>query len=80
MVTILNRRQHGFDVRIFTREHGPAHVHVFRGEKRVTVFLDPLRFYENKGFTNRDLRRIRELLEAHVYTMLREWERLHPDK
>ena len=80
MVTILNRRQHGYDVRIYTREHGPAHVHVFRGENRVKVNLAPLQFSENRGFTSRELRVIQDLVEDHLQVILREWERLHPDK
>ena len=80
MVTVLYRQRHGYDVRIYTREHGPAHVHVFRGEQRVKVNLAPLQFSENKGFTSRELRTIRGLLEDNLQMILREWERLHPDK
>ncbi len=80
MVTILYRQRHGFDVRIFTREHGPAHVHVYRGEKRVKVNLQPIRFSRNKGFTSRELRQIRELLSENMKLILREWERLDPEK
>ena len=28
MVTVLYRQRHGFDVRIYIRDHPPAHVHV----------------------------------------------------
>jgi hypothetical protein len=80
MVTVLYRQRHGYDVRIFTREHGPAHVHVFRGEKRVKVNLEPMRFSRNKGFTSHELRQIRELLNEHMELITREWERLDPDK
>ncbi len=80
MVTVLYRQRHGFDVRIFTREHGPAHVHVFRGEKSVKVNLNPVRFSENKGFNNRELKRIRELLNDHMALIISEWDRLDPEK
>ena len=80
MVTVLYRQRHGFDVRIFTREHGPAHVHVFRGEKHVKVYLKPIRFSRNKGFTSRELKQIRELLGLHMVLIVREWERLDPEK
>ncbi len=79
MVTVLYRQWHGFDVRIFTREHGPAHVHVFRGEKSVKVDLNPMRFSQNKGFTSRELKRIRELLNEHMVFIESEWERLDPE-
>ncbi len=80
MVTVLYRQRHGFDVRIFTREHGPAHVHVFRGEKRVKVNLKPMLFSQNKGFTSRELKQIRELLNENIEFIESEWERLDPDK
>ena len=79
MVTVLYRQRHGFDVRIFTREHGPAHVHVFRGEKHVKVDLDPIRFSQNKGFKSRELKQIRKLLSQHMELIFREWERLDPE-
>ena len=80
MVTVLYRQRHGYDVRIFTREHGPAHVHVFKAEKRVKVYLEPIRFSQNKGFTSREIRQIRELLSEHMQLIRREWERLDPEK
>lgn len=80
MVTVLYRQRHGYDVRIFTREHGPAHVHVFKGEKKVKVNLEPMRFSRNKGFTSRELRQIRELLNEHMELITREWQRRDPDK
>lgn len=77
MVTILNRRQHGFDVVIHTNEHGPAHVHVFRGGNQLKAELQPVRIVYNKGFNGRERRRIRTLLEAYQALLLREWAKLH---
>lgn len=77
MVTILNRRQHGFDVVIHTNEHGPPHVHVFRGGNTLKAELQPVRIVRNYGFNTRERRRIRALLEEHQALLLREWSRLH---
>ena len=77
MVTILHRRKHGYDVVIHTNEHGPAHVHVFRGGKQLKVELLPIRVVYNGGFNSREIRRIRALLEEHHALLLQEWTRLH---
>ena len=77
MVTILNRRQHGFDVVIHTNEHGPAHVHVFRGGSQIKAELEPVRIVYNKGFNSGERRRIRALLEQHQARLLYEWTKLH---
>ena len=77
MVTILNRRQHGFDVVIHTNEHGPPHVHVFRGGNKLKAELQPVRIMSYDGFNGRERRRIRALLEQNQALLLREWSRLH---
>ena len=77
MVTILNRRQHGFDVVILTNEHGPAHVHVFRGGNKCKATLQPVRIVYNDGFSGRERRRIRALLVEYQAQLLSEWSRLH---
>ncbi|MDE2637612.1 MAG: DUF4160 domain-containing protein [Chloroflexota bacterium] len=77
MVTILNRRRHGFDVVIYTNDHGPAHVHVFRGRNKLKAELQPVRIVYSRGFNSRARRRIRALLEEHHTLLLREWTRLH---
>lgn len=79
MVTILNRRQHGFDVVIHTNEHGPAHVHVFRGGNKLKATLQPVRIMHNNGFNGGERRRIRSLLEEYQELLLNEWSRLHGD-
>ena len=79
MVTILNRRQHGFDVVIHTNEHGPAHVHVFRGGNKLKATLQPVRIVRNDGFNGGERRRIRALLLEYQRQLLSEWSRLHGD-
>lgn len=77
MVTILNRRRHGFDVVIYTNDHGPAHVHVYRGGNKLKAELQPVSIVYSRGFNSRERRRIRALLEEHHALLLREWTRLH---
>ncbi|MCY3831881.1 MAG: DUF4160 domain-containing protein [Chloroflexi bacterium] len=77
MVTVLYRQRHGYDVRIFSEDHEPAHVHVFKGGNRVRVFLDPISFDENHGFNDRELRRIRRLIELHLELIRDQWAIVH---
>ena len=77
MVTILHRQRYGYDVVIHTNEHGPAHVHVFRGGNKLKAELQPVRVISYDGFNGRERRRIRALLEQHQALLLREWSRLH---
>ena len=77
MVTVLHRRRDGYDVRIYTDDHFPAHVHVFKGGKRVQVYLDPIEFEDNHGFNTRELARIRELIEDNMDLLKVAWIKYH---
>ena len=77
MVTVLHRRWHGFDVRIHTDDHEPAHAHVYRERKRVRVYFDPVEFEGNRGFTAGELRQIRNLIDQHIDLLREQWDRLH---
>jgi hypothetical protein len=76
--TLLNRREHGYDVRLYTKDHAPAHVHVFDGEKEAKVSLEPVEILDNEGFNKRQLGQIQELIEEHLEMLLSEWDKYHP--
>ncbi len=50
MVTVLFRQRHGFDVRIYTKDHQPAHAHVWKGEKNIRINLKTLEVEQNRGY------------------------------
>ena len=77
MVTVLYRQRHGYDVRIFTEDHEPAHVHVVKAGKRVRVYLDPITFDDIRGFNDRELRQIRSLIERHMDLLRSQWNHIH---
>ncbi len=77
MVTVLNRRRDGYDVRIFTDDHLPAHVHVFKGGKQVQAYLEPIEFENNRGFNTRELGRIHELIEDNMELLQAVWIQYH---
>lgn len=76
--TVLKRREHGFDVRIYTKDHVPAHVHVFDGENEAKVGLEPVNVLDNWGFNSRELKQITELITENLEILLTEWDEYHP--
>lgn len=76
--TVLNRREHGFDVRIYTKDHAPAHVHVFNGNSEAKIGLEPVEVLENWGFSNREIKNILELVQEYQERLLQVWDTYHP--
>lgn len=70
MPTVL--RVEGFRISILLppREHGPAHVHVERGDGLVTVGLDPVTIITVIGTSRQDVRRAVRLVEGHRAELL----------
>jgi hypothetical protein len=71
-------RWEGFEIRIYTLDHPPAHVHVFKAGAVVRIELATCKVTEIVGdISDRDVRRA-ERLVADNQTALREaWEHLH---
>lgn len=82
MPTII--RQGGFRIRIFgpPREHGPPHVHVYKGSDAVVVIrlgspgqLPAIReIYQMK---RADVVKAYRLVEAHAQALQKAWEDIH---
>ena len=77
MVTVLHRQRYGYDVRIYTNDHPPAHVHVWKGNKSVRVKLNSLEFTKNRGYNTRELRQIRRLISENRNLLFEVWNRFH---
>ena len=75
MVTVLNRRRHGYDVIIYPKDHRPAHVHVLRGGNEVLININDWSVIDNYGFHSRELRRILNLLKQHELLLRETWDR-----
>ena len=63
MATIV--RQDGFEVMIYSRDHEPPHVHVWRAEAELVVNLNPIEIRENNGMSPNDARKAITLVEEH---------------
>lgn len=75
------RRQNGFEVIIYLNDHPPPHVHVFRAEGEVIIYLGdgetPPQVRENVDMSQRDERRALRLVAEHQNELLVAWRRYH---
>ena len=51
----------------------PLHVHVARDELRAKFWLEPIELARKSSFSDRELRRIREIIESHKDELLETW-------
>jgi hypothetical protein len=79
MPTLL--RQEGFKVMIYTNDHPPAHVHVFKAEGEVIITLGdeqtPPQVRENISMSRRDERKALIIVGTHQDDFITEWRRIH---
>ena len=77
MVTVLYRQRHGFDVRIYIKDHPPAHAHVWKGGKELRINLITFEVTRNRGYNTREIRQIRALIAENQDLLLDVWKELH---
>lgn len=74
-------RVQGFIVKIFlpNREHGPAHVHVFKQGGEVSVWLrtDRVEVRDVIGMSRADQRVAVAIIEEHAELLRAKWEEYH---
>ena len=79
MPTLL--RKNGFQVIIWTNDHEPMHVHVFKAEGEIVVNLGndkaEVSIRENYGMRNADLRRALSLVSRNHNLLLEKWREIH---
>ena len=74
-------REAGFEVRIYTSDHPPPHVHVEKAGAVVKVDLataEALRIVGN--ISDRDVRRAERIVAKHAATLVLAWKELHGSK
>lgn len=77
MVTVLYRQRHGYDVRIHSDDHPPAHVHVMKDNRELIIELRGMNIRKNSGFNNREVRKILALLREHDSLIRETWLNMH---
>ena len=79
MPTVL--RKNGFQVIIWTNDHEPMHVHVFKAEGELVIDLGndkaEVSIRENYGMRNTDLRRALSLISRNHDLLLEKWREIH---
>jgi len=74
-------RQDGFEVTLYTNDHRPAHVHVFKAEGELIICLGntqtPPRVRSNIGMSRRDERKALVIIGEHQEEFLAAWRRIH---
>lgn len=78
MPTVLRDAGFRFVIRFAPREHGPAHLHVFKGGAEVVIELtDPPSLRASDGMSLADVRSALALTQTHRTILLDAWERIH---
>jgi len=79
MPTII--REAGFDVRVYTLDHPPPHVHVERAGAVLKIDLATAEVVRIVGaISDRDIKRAERLVAKHSQVLKEAWRRLHGGK
>ena len=71
-------REAGFEVRIYTLDHPPPHVHVAKAGAIVRITLSTRRAVEIVGtISDRDVKRAEHLVARNAQALKQAWEKLH---
>ena len=71
-------REDGFEVRIYTFDHPPPHVHVAKSGAIVRIDIATLLVTEIVGdISDRDVKRTERLVALHAKRLTREWAKIH---
>ena len=71
-------RERGFEVRIYTLDHPPPHVHVAKAGAVVKIDLQMHQAVEIVGvISDRDVKRAEQLVAKNAPFLRQRWEELH---
>ncbi|MCL1464388.1 DUF4160 domain-containing protein [Argonema galeatum] len=79
MPTVL--KKDGFSVRIYTNDHLPSHVHVFKAQGEVKINLgsetERPSLIQVLNMSNKDATKALNLVIAHQLELLTKWREIH---
>lgn len=76
MPTVLHKE--GFEIKIYTADHGPEHVHIFKAGRELILNISDQSMRRNYGMSPRDVRRAIEIVAENRDFLLAEWKRIKP--
>jgi hypothetical protein len=75
MPTVIN--QDGFQILIYTHDHLPRHVHVWKAGKQIVINLEDGTVAKSY-MSIQDARKARGLVRANLEFLIAEWDRVSP--
>lgn len=74
-------RESGFEVRIYTSDHPPRHVHVEKAGAVLKIDLATTEVVRIVGeISDRDVKRAEQIVAKHVAVLRKAWRTLHGGK
>jgi hypothetical protein len=71
-------REDGFEVRIYTLDHPPPHVHVTKSGAVLKIGLEKCQVISIVGrISDRDVRRAETLVQRHAIFLSEAWTKIH---
>lgn len=72
-------REAGFEILIYTADHGPAHVHVFKAaaQAKIQVANARIELILVLGMRQSDVRKAMEIVAKHYDTICAAWENIY---
>ena len=74
-------QEDGFDFMIYTFDHEPAHVHVFKGGEEVVINLGDAEngpsIRDNKDMKKKNAKKATRIAESRQNFLLEKWEEIH---
>ena len=70
-------RRGGFRVMVFTNDHAPPHVHVFKAGTEAVIALIPITIRANYRMSKSDLRHAFGLVAENRDRLLAAWREIH---
>ncbi len=68
----------GFEIYIYTHDHAPMHVHIFRGGEEVVINIETVSVRDNRGMKMKDAHRAQEIVADNQEFLASEWKRIKP--
>lgn len=74
-------RENGYEIRIYTLDHPPPHVHVAKAGAVLRIDLATCHVIEIVGtISDREVRRAEVLVTKHVQLLNDEWTKIHGEQ
>lgn len=67
----------GFEIRILTNDHRPAHVHCFKAGRFAKVEIAGSPVVVSTTMSFRDTKTVLGLVDAHLSELRHEWKKIH---